>query len=288
MNIARQLMFAFELVALWGCAAPQTQAPLSSRIAAASIANEAASLIGDGKFIDAEQKYRLALQDSPNDVALHLGLATALARQVPANSRGATSITPQGAEARKIFEELLTERPDALGIVLGAAAGFEALGDRQQALKLFERGFTLTDDPAIASVALRNFATVAFNAGSYQEATSASQKAYETKPSAAEASRHLALLNPLGMTSEAVKFAEQVISLYGSDGELLTRAAAAFAAAGDCVQAEQVAIRAIEMGKIAEKIRRDALIEIDWCHGHNRLGELTPAELASWPIKMRP
>ncbi len=278
---------SFILTVVCGCAAPRPQPPLNPMVAAASIANEAASLIGDGKFVQAEQKYRLALRDNPRDVSLRLGLATALAKRV-SDSNQASAMTDQSDEARKIFTALLAERPNALGIVLGAAAGYAALGDRDQALKLFERGFLLTDDPAIAAVAVRNFATVAYSQGYYQEAISASLKAYGIMPSAAEASRHLALLNPLGFTNEAAEFSAKVIRIYGSDGELLVRAAAAFAAQGDCSQAEEVAIRAVEQGKSAEQVRRDARIVIDWCHGKNRLEELRSEELASWPVKMRP
>ncbi len=86
------LLMAFCLA---GCAAPQGPQVLDSNLRAASVANEAAALFGAGKFAEAEQRYRLGLSGNPRDVALRLGLASSLARQVgELGSRG-------GGEAMK-------------------------------------------------------------------------------------------------------------------------------------------------------------------------------------------
>lgn len=276
------LLVAFGLV---GCAAPQGPQVLDRNLSAASVANEAAALFGAGKFAEAEQRYRLGLSGNPMDVALRLGLASSLARQVgELGSRGGGEAL-QG-EAITIFNALLKERPDAVGVLMGAGAGFAELGDRMRALSLFEQAFSKTSDLQLASVALRNYATIAYDLGLFPESISASLRAYETTPSAVEASRHLALLNPLGMKVEAVAFAGRITPLYGNDGEVLVRSAAAFAASGDCIQARQLAERVLELGKLPEKFRRDAGLIVDLCLGQNRLGELRPEELRTWPVGM--
>lgn len=257
--------------------------PLDDRLTAAVIANEGGALIADGRFAEAEQRYRLAVRQSPDDVSAQIGLATALARQVQ-HDRVANTI--QSDEADHILRKLLAEHPNALGVLMGAGAGYNALGNRAHAIALFERAVEQSQDKEITTVALRNIATIAYVDGQFAEAVKASRKAFDTNPSAVEANRHLAILNPLGLTSEAREFSALALAQFGTDGELLGRAAAAFAAAEDCVQAEQVALRAIEQGKLASKLRRDARIVVDWCHGKSRLGELQHDELLTWPPRL--
>jgi|GEM_PF-6913425 len=286
------------------CAPPRSLAPSfgeaahespSQRVQFAALTNEAATFFGAGNFAQAEQSYRLALKIMPTDtsdsITLRIGLAATLARQF-AVATFKDKENPQYKEAAEIFKKLLAQRPNALGIVLSCASGFADLGEAAQSLKLFEHGFNLAQAPdfkdnSLAAIAMRNYATVAYKNGLFAEAVRASQKAYETEPSALEASRHLAILNPLGLTREAANFAGLVLGIYTTDGEVITRSAAAFAAAGDCQQAEVVAIRVLEKGLLAEKIRRDARVIIDWCHGNNRLAELQAEELATFPVSMR-
>lgn len=286
-RLSRPALVLFVALCLAACAAPQGPQVLDSNLNAASVANEAAALFGDGKFPEAEQRYRLGLSQNRSDVALRLGLASSLAKQVgELGSRGGGEAMK--GEAITIFNVLLKERPDAVGVLMGAGAGFAELGDRMRALSLFEQAFSKTSDFQLASVALRNYATIAYDVGLFPESISASIRAYETAPSAVEASRHLALLNPLGMKAEAVAFAGRVTPLYGNDGEVLVRSAAAFAANGDCIQARQVAERVLELGKLPDKFRRDAALIVDWCLGTNRLGELRAEELRTWPVSLRP
>lgn len=272
------------LVSLIGCTSQVVpDQPLGSRLTSAVIANEGGALIAEGRFAEAEQRYRLAVRQSPGDVSAQLGLATALARQVQ-QARVANAV--QKAEAEQIFRMLLAEHPNALGVLMGAGAGYSALGNSAQAIALFERAVEQSQDKEITTVALRNIATIAYADGQFAEAVKASRKAFDTNPSAVEANRHLSILNPLGLTAEAKAFSALVLAQYGSEGELLSRASAAFAAADDCIQAEQIALRAIEQGKLAAKFRRDARLVVDWCHGKNRLSELQHDELLTWPPRL--
>lgn len=212
----RQICGVVLLAAIAGCAAPGVEIEQSfvsrPEAVAVRLAREGASYFAQGRFVDAEFRFRQALYLFPRVFNLRFNLAASLGRG------GAF------AESEQILRELLTESPGNLAVREAVAELFYSSGRFAEAARWYDELLEESVTEGKAELSARyaqSLAVLSFRIGEEERALCYSQRALAFAPSVAQLYRHARLLIALGLARQSQDLVNKQLETAATDPSLL-------------------------------------------------------------------